>query len=132
MSDDLQGVYICDLGISKLRQTSNASMTTLSMGPTGTFPYMAPEMFGPGHRGTAVDIYSLGCLYIELFSQKRVWSGLDGMQIMQKICGSFSTPPVVPTTSHLPSHCRQVCEECCQLQPSERPNITSVLKMLDN
>ncbi len=92
MSDDLQGVYICDLGISKLRQTSNASMTTLSMGPTVTFPYMAPEMFGLGHRGTAVGIYSLGCLYIELFSQKKRGCGVDWMAC--KSCRKYADPSV--------------------------------------
>ncbi len=106
-------------------------MTTVTKGPTGTIPYMAPEMFGPGHRGTGVDIYSLGCLYIELFGEKRVWGDLDGMQVMQKVCGSFNTPPVMPTTSHLPKQYVNVCEACCQLDPKNRPNITAVLKMLE-
>ena len=63
------------MGISKLRQASQVTMTTVS-GPAGTYPYMAPEMFVPGYRGTGVDIYALGCLYIELFGQKMVWPGL--------------------------------------------------------
>ena len=60
----------------------------------GTFLYMAPEMFSTAHRGPAVDVYALGCLYIELFGQRRVWPGLDGVQIMQKVCGSFNVPPM--------------------------------------
>ncbi len=111
MTGDLQGVYI-----AKLRQTSQVSMTTLSKGPTGTIP--------------SVDMYSLGCLFIELFGQKRVWSGFVGMQIMQKVCGSFGTPPVSPNTSHIPSNVRKVCQECCRLQSKERPNITRVIEML--
>lgn len=42
---------------------------------------MAPEMFGSGHRNAAVDIYSLGYLYIAGES--------DGMQIMQRCVGHF-------------------------------------------
>ena len=84
------GVFICDRGISKLKQASQVTMTTVSQGPTGTFPYMASEMFAAMHRGAAVDICALGCLYIKLFGGRRVWPGIDGLQIMQKVCGSFN------------------------------------------
>ena len=131
VTDDLHGVYICDMGISKLRQASQVTMTTVS-GPAGTYPYMAPEMFVSGRRGTGVDIYALGCLYIELFGQKRVWPGLDGGQIMQKVCGSFAKPPEMPTTSHLPSRYRKMCHDCCQLDAKKRPPIATVLELLAN
>jgi len=120
------------MGISKLRHASQTSMTTVSKSPTGTFPYMAPEMFGTGQRGTAVDIYEFGCLCIQLFGQRRVWPGLDGMQIMQKVCGSFSNPPAMPATCHLHSKYRKICSTCCQLDRKKRPQIGAVLKLLEN
>ena len=89
------------MGTAKLRQASQATATTISRGATGTLPYMAPEMFSRGHRGTAVDIHALGCLFIELFGQRRVWPGLDGMQIMQKVCGAFQQAPVMPSSNHI-------------------------------
>ena len=46
VTDDLKEVYICDMGLSKLKEASQATVTTVSKGPTGTYPYMAPEMFG--------------------------------------------------------------------------------------
>ena len=70
--DDFHGVYICDMGIANLKQSSQATITTVSRGPTGTFPYMAPKMFSEGHRGSAVNVYFLGCLFFELFGQRRV------------------------------------------------------------
>ena len=92
---------ICDMGIAKLREVTHTTVTTASKVAMGTYPYMAPEMFGSGHRNAAVDIYSLGCLYIELFGGNRVWPGIsDGMQIMQKVCGSFHSAPEMPATSH--------------------------------
>lgn len=131
VTDDLKEVYICDMGLSKLKEASQATVTTVSKGPTGTYPYMAPEMFGQGHRGTAVDIYSLGCLFIELFGQKRIWPGLDGMQIMQKVCGSFNSPPEMPKTSHLNDNVSKICDACCQLEAKNRPSIAAVVEMLD-
>ena len=77
-------------------------MQTSTRGP-GTFPYMAPEMFKASRRGAAVDMYSLDCLYIELFGKRRVWYGLDGPAIMQKVLGSY------PDTSHLPPEVGNLC-----------------------
>ena len=90
VTHDLSKTYICDLGVAKIKY--QATMTTAS-NAIGTYPYMAPEMFGTGHRSTAADVYSLGCLYIELFGERRVWEGItDGVQIMQKVCGSYNNP----------------------------------------
>ena len=44
VTTDLQGVYVCDMGIAKVKQVSEATVTSVSKGP-GTYPYMAPEMF---------------------------------------------------------------------------------------
>ena len=94
VTHDLSKTYICDLGVAKIKY--QATMTTVS-NAIGTYPYMAPEMFGTGHRSTAADVYSLGCLYIELFGERRVWEGItDGVQILQKVCGSYNNPPTMP------------------------------------
>ena len=70
MTLNLEGVFICDLGLAKLRDAAQATMTTSTQQMIGTYPYMAPEMFSISHRSAAVDIYSLGCLYIELLARK--------------------------------------------------------------
>ena len=84
-----------------MKQLSETTVTSVSKGP-GTLPYMAPEMFKKSKRGPAVDVYSLGYLFIELFGRQRVWPGLDGPDIMLKVLGSYDTPPEGPETSHLP------------------------------
>ena len=117
------------MGIAKIKQLTEASITCTSKGP-GTFPYMAPEMFMASRQGAAVDIYSLGCLYIELFGRKRVWSGLDGPAIMQKVLGSYGVPPQGPTTSHLPPEIENICNKLCHLNPDRRPGSLQVLEIV--
>ena len=80
---------ICDMGIPKLREASQGTVTTATVHMKGTYPYMAPEMYGPNRRGTAADVYAFGCLMIELFGQKKVWGELVTAQIMQKVCRSI-------------------------------------------
>jgi serine/threonine protein kinase len=88
VTTDLEQVYVCDMGIAKVKRVAEATVTAVTKGP-GTFPYMAPEMFKKSHRGPAVDIYSLGCLFIELFGKQRVWPDLDQTAIMMndESCG---------------------------------------------
>ena len=86
---NLEGIFICDLGLAKLRDAAQGTMTTVTQHLIGTYPYMAPVMLTICHRSAAVDIHSLGCLYIELFGKKRIWpTGMSSAQIMQKVCGS--------------------------------------------
>ena len=111
-----------------MKQLNVATATCAGIG-AGTFPYMAPEMFQKSRRGAAVDIYSLGCLFIELFGRKRVWQGQHGPTIMMKLLGSYNTPPEGPNTSHLPPKVQDLCSSLCNLDASERPSSKDVLRM---
>lgn len=117
------------MGVTRLKQAADTTITSTSKGP-GTYPYMAPEMFRKSKRGVAVDIYSLGCLYLELFSRHRVWPGLDATEIMLKVCGSYNNPPSMPDLSGLSNVYTTICESCLQFDPVRRPDINHVLKML--
>ena len=109
------------------------AMTVTSDGRgCGTYPYMAPEMFKKAKRGAAVDIYSLGCLFIELFGHKRVWEGLDNPGIMLKVLGSYNSPPEGPSTSHLTPSIQRLCTSLCNFEACKRPSSTEVLKIIEN
>ena len=126
---DYTQVFVCDMGIAKVKQITDATVTCASKGP-GTFPYMAPEMFKASRRGAAVDMYSLGCIYIELFGRRRVWCNLDGPSIMQKILGSYEVPPQGPSTSHLPPEIGELCSKLCNLDPSKRLKSQEALEVV--
>ncbi|XP_074644570.1 mitogen-activated protein kinase kinase kinase 4-like isoform X2 [Tubulanus polymorphus] len=85
-----------DFGCSaKLRNHTTIPGEFNSM--VGTTAYMAPELYTStkttGH-GRAADIWSLGCVVIEMATGKRPWHELDNdYQIMFKV-GMGSTPPV--------------------------------------
>ena len=93
MTPDLTGVYICDLGIAKICTEVQTMRTSAG---AGTPAYMAPEMYQATLRGPPADIYSFGCLLIELFTREWIWKGLTSIQIMHKVLGSFNNPPIGP------------------------------------
>ena len=117
------------MGIAKVKQVAEATVASVSKGP-GTYPYMAPEMFKKSHRGTPVDIYSLGCLFIEVFARQRVWPNLDAPDIMMRIVGSYETPPQMPDTSDIKEPFKDICYKLCQLDAANRPKSGEVLAML--
>ena len=129
ITHNLQGVFLCDMGVTELKQAAEATMTATSKGP-GTHPYMAPEMFHKDKRGRAADVYSLGCLYLELFARRRVWPGLNAAEIMMKVCGSYNTPPRMPDISDLKGVHEEICGSCLQLDQTHRPKIDEVVDML--
>ena len=116
------------MGVTELKKVGEATITATSKGP-GTYPYMAPEMFRKARRGPPVDVYSLGCLYLELFGRRRVWPGLDCTEIMM-VCGSYDTPPRMPSLNHLDRIYLEVCGSCCQLESANRPTVDDILDML--
>ena len=118
------------MGIAKIKQLTEATVTCHGKGP-GTYPYMAPEMFTQSRRGPAVDIYSLGCLFIELFGRQRIWQKLDGPAIMQKVLGSYKTPPQAPDTDHLCLTFNSLCTQMCNLNANLRPSSRDVLNAVE-
>ncbi|KAB5551192.1 kinase-like domain-containing protein [Coniochaeta sp. 2T2.1] len=69
---------------------------------TGTPMYMSPEVIkgeNPGHFG-AVDVWSLGCVILEMATGRRPWANLDNeWAIMYNI--AQGNPPPLPTPDQL-------------------------------
>ncbi|KAL1837998.1 hypothetical protein VTJ49DRAFT_3146 [Mycothermus thermophilus] len=97
-----------DFGAAKLiaRQGRTLVQDLTSTKPnksmTGTPMYMSPEVIkgeNPGHFG-AVDIWSLGCVILEMATGRRPWSNLDNeWAIMYNI--AQGNPPQLPTPDQL-------------------------------
>jgi serine/threonine protein kinase len=62
--DKNDGLYITDFGLS--RDTADASSSTTDGIERGTYKYCAPEVARLEPRGRAADIYSLGCVFLEI------------------------------------------------------------------
>lgn len=117
------------MGIAKVKKLSEATITSSSKGP-GTYPYMAPEMYTRSRRGPAVDIYSLGCLYIELFGRQRIWENLEGPEIMLKVLGAYNVPPEAPSVTNLMPVYSDLCCQMCSLDAAVRPTSEQVLNSM--
>ncbi|XP_037030628.1 mitogen-activated protein kinase kinase kinase 4 isoform X3 [Bradysia coprophila] len=97
-------------------------------GYVGTQAYMAPEVFtktnSVGH-GRSADIWSVGCVVIEMASGKRPWSQFDSnFQIMFKV-GMGETPDAPPSLSQ---EGHDFLDHCLQHDPKIRWNALELLQ----
>ncbi|KAL5494031.1 hypothetical protein EMCRGX_G015300 [Ephydatia muelleri] len=122
-------VFVCDLGLARLQNHLATIKTSKGCG-AGTVPYKAPEMFYDGKRSTPADIYSFGCVLIELTTSSRVWGTMDGYQITAKVCGSYQLLSEPPSTDAVPEPYKNLCAQCTRLNQAERPSALAVLHQL--
>lgn len=100
---DLDGVCkISDFGISKKSRDIYSNDAEMSM--QGTIFWMAPEVIHnvihnekQGYSAK-VDIWSLGCVVLEMFAGRRPWSNDEAIGAMYKLGSSRLAPPIPEDT----------------------------------
>ncbi|ONK75916.1 uncharacterized protein A4U43_C03F21920, partial [Asparagus officinalis] len=122
---DINGVVkLADFGMAK-----HLSGAAGALSLKGTPYWMAPEVVQATMNKDvgydyAVDIWSLGCTIIEMFTGRHPWSGLEGAAAMFKV---LHKDPTIPDT--LSSEGKDFLRRCFCRNPAERP---TALKLLDH
>ncbi|KAE8784863.1 mitogen-activated protein kinase kinase kinase YODA-like [Hordeum vulgare] len=121
---DVNGVVkLADFGMAKHLSTAAPNLSL-----KGTPYWMAPEVVQAtlvkdvGYD-LAVDIWSLGCTIIEMFTGKPPWSGLEGPAAMFKV---LNKDPPIP--DNLSSEGKDFLKGCFKRIPSERPTASKLLE----
>ena len=116
--------YLADFGLAKLITTSTSSVGSKS-GQSGTPGFQSPELLKAERVDVLANVYSFGCVLIELFGEKQVSCGLSHFQIMYKV-GVELQPP---EHDHLPETIQSICASCIA-QHDHRATAMQVLKAL--
>jgi len=112
-------VKLSDFGCSK--RSAGTMVQTLR----GSVPWMAPEVMRQSAYGRAADIWSFGCVLIEMASAKCPWGSFDNhLAAMVRIAMSEETPDI---PGHLSSTARDLIRSCTTRDPQERPSATQLL-----
>ncbi|XP_075302395.1 mitogen-activated protein kinase kinase kinase 1 isoform X2 [Opisthocomus hoazin] len=94
----------------------------------GTIAFMAPEVLRGQQYGRSCDVWSVGCVVIEMACAKPPWNAekhSNHLALIFKIA-SATTAPSIP--SHLSPGLRDVTLRCLELQPQDRPPSRELLK----
>ncbi|KAG5927282.1 hypothetical protein E4U42_002398 [Claviceps africana] len=96
---------------------------------TGTPMYMSPEVIkgeNPGRAG-AVDIWSLGCVVLEMVTGRRPWANLDNeWAIMYNI--AQGNPPQLPPADQISAKGLDFLSKCFARDPKQRPSAVELLQ----
>ena len=105
---------IADFGLartlSSIREEDNLSSLCI-----GTTRFMAPELFErdlDGSVGVGIDLWALGCTFIDLFSNKRPWSYISSNNTNCIYYEIFQKKPV-PIPENVPESIKHIIRECC-------------------
>lgn len=118
---DIDGTCkISDFGISK--KTDNIYGNDKSNNMQGSVFWMAPEVVQGQGYSAKVDIWSLGCVVLEMFQGKRPWSKEEGIGAIYKL-GNLNMAPPIPddVSSSISAVALGFMFDCFTIDPSERP-----------
>jgi len=112
-------VKLADFGCSKREKE------TRSLSMEGSIPWMAPEVIAHARYGRAGDIWSFGCLLIEMASAAPPWGDFDNLMAAMIKIGMSSEMPSIPET-YSPMY-RAFVKRCLNRDPGRRLSATELL-----
>ncbi|ORY84506.1 hypothetical protein BCR37DRAFT_392073 [Protomyces lactucae-debilis] len=118
---------ISDFGISKRSQDVYGNDANMSM--QGTIFWMAPEVVRTKKQGYSakIDIWSLGCLVLEMFAGRRPWSNEEAISVLYTL--GTGRPPPIPkdVIDSISAEAKDFLAKCFTIEPSERPTAEDLL-----
>lgn len=125
---DLDGTCkISDFGISKRSRDVYGNDANMSM--QGTIFWMAPEVIQTKRQGYSakIDIWSLGCVVLEMFAGRRPWSTEEAIAVLYTL-GKGVPPPVPSDVEHeLSAEAKDFLNQCFIIDPDARPTAEQLL-----
>ena len=125
---DYQGTCkISDFGTVRRSEDIYANVENMSL--QGTIFWMAPEVVSLSRKGYSakVDIWSLGCVVLEMLAGRRPWSDEEAIQAMFKIGAQRRAPPVPPDVK-LSKPAAHFLRNCFEIDPDRRPTAARLLE----
>eukprot|EP00747_Dinoflagellata_sp_TGD_P039142 gnl/TRDRNA2_/TRDRNA2_140088_c0_seq1.p1 gnl/TRDRNA2_/TRDRNA2_140088_c0~~gnl/TRDRNA2_/TRDRNA2_140088_c0_seq1.p1 ORF type:complete len:381 (+),score=65.07 gnl/TRDRNA2_/TRDRNA2_140088_c0_seq1:39-1145(+) len=118
--DSGHNAKLCDFGLAQQMESTHLARRTEGEG--GSPRYMAPECYetGYGKLTEKVDVWALGCIFIEIFTNSLPYADCVTMQQLSKRILVDKRPPEVPRT--VPGPLIAPVQRCFSFQAAMRPS----------
>ncbi|PBK98515.1 kinase-like protein [Armillaria gallica] len=132
ITDDCRAV-IADFGISFVMGGTTFATSSPSSRKGGTVRWQAPEVLRGGPNSFSADVYSLACVYFEVFDGAIPWKGLNDAAVAMNVCYEKKR---LPYPKHLGSTGRaaerwwEVMTKCWAYEPQDRPILIDIMTSL--
>lgn len=128
--DDSGVLKVADFGLSKVRpdpKKNEKGDTFMMTGETGSYRFMAPEIFRHLSYNETVDIYSYGMILFYLLDGKPPWPTENGLVAAKKAAEEGDRPRIPRNWDNM---IQVLLQECWDENPSARPSFHQVLLIL--
>jgi len=130
-------VKVADFGLAKLRPTPGPAKVAQAhpddyqpykmTGETGSYRFMAPEVYRHEPYGRPVDVYSFAMILYNMLAGHPPWPDLDGTRAVS-LAASTHERPMVPR--HWNVLLEKLLHAAWHKDPIQRPSFTAVLEQL--
>jgi serine/threonine protein kinase len=120
---------ISDFGLSKIRPdpAKKETETFIMTGETGSYRFMAPEVFRHEDYNETVDIYSYAMILFYLMVGRPPWATLAGMVAVKKAAEEGDRPNI---PRDLDVRLQNLMKDCWDDDANLRPSFTKILEIL--
>ena len=128
---DHSGVLkVADFGLATVRPNpkKGEADTFLMTGETGSYRFMAPEVFRHEQYTETVDVYSYAMILFYLLDGKPPWPYDNGVVAVRKAANEGDRPPIPRSWDH---RLQGLLQEGWNETASARPPFSKILKLLN-
>ncbi|KAG8918892.1 hypothetical protein FRC01_001594, partial [Tulasnella sp. 417] len=129
--NDHRKAQLCDFGLAIAVQEARTGVTT-SHGFTGSVRWCSPEVIEDTKKTIESDIWSWGCLVLEMMTDKMPYQHIGGGSdnpVIVEILGKKRTPEP-PSAPNLPEGLLDILRKCWNFDPKKRPPARDCLHTL--
>jgi serine/threonine protein kinase len=127
---DPSGVLkISDFGLSRIRPDPSKKETDafVMTGETGSYRFMAPEVYRCVYYNETVDVYSYAMIFFYLVTGRPPWPTLPGMQAVKRAAEQGDRPNI---PRDVDVRLQNLMKEGWDDNPSARPSFVDITKLL--
>jgi len=127
---------VADFGLAKVRPMKDSITVKgkdsmyepfMMTGETGSYRYMAPEVFRHEDYGRPVDVYSFSMILVHMLNGLPPWAGVDGVSAVRGAALHGSRPEI---PRHWDGALISLLRDSWAEDPQSRPSFAAVLEQL--
>lgn len=127
--DDSNELKVGDFGLSKLMKVVNLHEVYKLTGETGSYRYMAPEVFERQSYNTKVDVFSFAMILYEMFEGTAPFASEDAYEAAYMVAKENKRPDFGAKT-HYPEGMRELIVNCWAEFAVKRPCFDDIVQEL--
>ena len=121
---------VADFGLSKLIKVTNVHDVYKLTGETGSYRYMAPEVFLRENYNTKVDVFSFAMILYEMFEGKPPFAGEDPYESAFYVARENRRPEFGSKTQY-PDGMKELIMKCWSEFSVKRPPFDDIIPRLE-